>query len=184
MRQIWVTKAGKPEVLQVKEVPDPECRPNQVLINVKSAGINFADIMARMGMDQDAPKLPYVVGYEVAGVVEKIGQNVSQFKPGDKVLAMTEFGGYSSKVSVDEVQAYLIPADWSFDEAAGMPVNYLSAYQLLIVMGSLREGNTVLIHSAGGGVGTAANQPNMSTSGKMAWITLSTIVPKIIWKRP
>ncbi len=71
---------------------------------------------------------------------------------------MTRFGGYSSKVAVDEVQAYPIPADWSFDEAAGIPVNYLTAYQLLIVMGSLRKGNTVLIHSAGGGVGTAASQ--------------------------
>ncbi len=158
MRRIWITKAGPPEVLMMKEEADPVPGDEQVLVDVRAAGINFADIMARMGMYQDAPDIPCVVGYEVAGIVEQVGAKVTEFEPGDQVISMTRFGGYASKVAVDVQQVFPKPEEWSFEEGAGMPVNYLTAYQLLVVMGSLREGNTVLIHSAGGGVGTAATQ--------------------------
>jgi len=158
MRRVWITKAGLPEVLKVKEEPDPVPGERQVCIDVRAAGINFADIMARMGMYQDAPDLPCVVGYEVAGVIDEVGPGVSGVAAGDPVIAMIRFGGYASRVAVDVGQIYPKPEGWSFEEGAGMPVNYLTAYQLLVVMGSLREGNTVLIHSVGGGVGTAATQ--------------------------
>ncbi|MCF7803507.1 MAG: medium chain dehydrogenase/reductase family protein [Candidatus Marinimicrobia bacterium] len=158
MRQIWITKAGRPEVLQLKDAPDPSPGENEVVIDVKSAGINFADIMARLGVYQDAPDLPCVVGYEVAGVVESVGSKVTRLKMGDSVCALTRFGGYSTKIVVAESQAYPIPSGWSFEEASAMPVNYLTAYQLLVVMGSIRNGSSVLIHGAGGGVGTAATQ--------------------------
>ncbi|MBS1271973.1 MAG: Quinone oxidoreductase 1 [Candidatus Marinimicrobia bacterium] len=158
MRQVWITKAGKPEVLQVKEAADPVPGEQQVTIDVKSAGINFADIMARMGIYQDAPDIPCVVGYEASGVIKEVGEEVSGWRAGDKVIALTRFNGYSSKLCVHQDQVFPLPEDWSFDEGAAMPVNYLTAYQLLVVMGSLREGDSVLIHGAGGGVGTAATQ--------------------------
>jgi len=158
MRQVWITKAGPPEALQMKEAPDPVPQENEVLISVRSAGINFADIMARVGLYSDAPKPPCVVGYEIAGEIEQVGRQVTAFQPGDRVFTATRFGGYSSKIVADSREVFPVPADWTFHEAAGLPVNYLTAYQLLVVMGSIREGSTVLIHSAGGGVGTAATQ--------------------------
>lgn len=158
MQQIWITKAGPPEVLEIKEAPDPEVESHQVRIAVESAGINFADIMARVGMYPDAPKPPCVVGYEVSGTVEKVGTQVTTFQPGERVFTATRFGGYASKVVADAREVLPIPDGWTFHEAAGLPVNYLTAYQLLVVMGSIREGSSILIHSAGGGVGTAATQ--------------------------
>jgi len=158
MRQIWITKAGPPEVLEMKEAPDPEVGAHAVRIAVESAGINFADIMARVGMYPDAPKPPCVVGYEVAGTIETVGGQVTAFQPGDRVFTSTRFGGYSSKVVAEARQVLPVPEGWSVHEAAGLPVNYLTAYQLLVVMGSIREGSSILIHSAGGGVGTAATQ--------------------------
>jgi len=158
MRQVWITKAGAPEVLEVREAPDPVPGPGEVLIEVRSAGINFADIMARMGMYQDAPPLPCVVGYEAAGSVKAVGDHVSGLSPGSDVITMTRFNGYSSHLVVRENQVFPLPEHWSYHEGAGFPVNYLTAYQMLVVMGSIREGNSVLIHGAGGGVGTAASQ--------------------------
>ncbi|HKJ67618.1 MAG TPA: alcohol dehydrogenase catalytic domain-containing protein, partial [bacterium] len=98
MRRVWITKAGLPEVLKVKEEPDPVPGERQVCIDVRAAGINFADIMARMGMYQDAPDLPCVVGYEVAGVIDEVGPGVSGVAAGDPVIAMIRFGGYASRV--------------------------------------------------------------------------------------
>ena len=158
MKQIWITKAGKPEVLQIREAPDPKPGEGEILIKVQSAGINFADIMARLGLYQDAPDLPCVVGYEVSGIVEATGEGVDNVHPGDKVIGLTRFQGYSSKIVVPDIQVFPLPEDWSVDEGAALPVNYLTAYQLLVVMGSIREGSRVLIHGAGGGVGTAATQ--------------------------
>ena len=158
MQQIWITKAGPPEVLQIREMEDPEPADNEVVIAVGSAGINFADIMARLGVYQDAPDLPTVVGYEVSGYVEKSGSQVTGYKEGDKVIGMTRFQGYSSKVALHEAQVFPLPDHWDFHQGAGFPVNYITAYQLLVVMGSLHEGDKVLIHSVGGGVGIAATQ--------------------------
>jgi len=158
MKQVWISKAGEPDVLELREAEDPVVSDSSILIDVKAAGINFADIMARLGIYPDAPKIPCVVGYEVAGIVEQVGSSVSQFAPGMRVIGMTRFGGYSSKITLKENQIFPLPEKWSFEEGAGFPVNYLTAYQLLVVMGSLRNGNSVLVHNAGGGVGTAATQ--------------------------
>ncbi len=158
MKQIWISKPGPPEVLELRESTDPPVEEGKVLINVKAAGINFADIMARLGIYPDAPKIPCVVGYEIAGIVEQVGSTQSQFEEGMRVIGMTRFGGYSSKVVLSERQIFPLPDDWSFAEGAGFPVNYFTAYQLLVVMGSIRHGSSVMIHNAGGGVGTAAIQ--------------------------
>src|SRR4030081_177427 len=97
MRAVVTTKHGGPDVLQVQERPDPELGPGEVRIDVAAAGINFADVMARMGLYPDAPKTPCVVGYEVAGTILELGEGVGDVTPGERVLAGTQFGGYASQ---------------------------------------------------------------------------------------
>jgi NADPH:quinone reductase-like Zn-dependent oxidoreductase len=152
------TGNGGPEVLQVQERPDPPVGPGEVRIAVKAAGINFADTMARVGLYPDAPKTPCVMGYEVAGTIETVGTGVSDFAIGDRVMAGTRFGGQAELVTVPADQALPLPERLSFEQGAAFPVNYGTAYAALIIMGSLREGDRVLIHAAGGGVGIAATQ--------------------------
>ncbi len=156
MKQIFITKAGKPDVLKIKASADPEPGRGQVLIRVKAAGVNFADILARKGLYPDAPKPPCVVGYEVSGIVEKTGSGVDRALAGKAVLAITKFGGYSDAVIVPAEQVFLMPKKLTFEQGSCIPVNYLTAYQLIAVMGGLRKEETVLIHNAGGGVGLAA----------------------------
>lgn len=158
MRQVWITKAGRPEVLRVKEAPDPEPKAGEVRIRVEASGVNFADILARLGIYPDLPGLPAVVGYEVAGRVDAVGAGVDQGWIGRDVFAATRFGGYSDVVCAPEDQVFIRPADMSAEESAALPVNYLTAWQLVVVMGALKPGETVLVHSAGGGVGVAATQ--------------------------
>jgi NADPH:quinone reductase-like Zn-dependent oxidoreductase len=156
MRQVWITKAGPPDVLQVQEAPDPTPTAGQVRIRVQASGINFADLLARMGLYPDAPKPPCVVGYEVAGTVDAMGEGVSSFEVGQGVLALTHFGGYADVVCVPTVSTFVRPPQMSAQIGAGMLVNYVTAYQLLVVMGSLHAGDRVLIQSAAGGIGLAA----------------------------
>jgi NADPH:quinone reductase-like Zn-dependent oxidoreductase len=158
MRQVWITKAGPPEVLQVREAPDPEPKAGELRIRVEASGVNFADIMGRMGMYPDLPGIPIVVGYEVGGRVETVGRGVDAAWVGRDVLAMTRFGGYSDVVCVPENQVFARPAGMSAAEGAALPVNYFTAYMLVIAMGGLKRGETMLVHSAGGGVGIAATQ--------------------------
>jgi synaptic vesicle membrane protein VAT-1 len=158
MRQIWITKAGPPDVLQVREAKDPEPQANEVRIRVKAAGINFADLMARVGLYPDAPKLPCVVGYEVAGVIDRVGSDVKGFKEGDRAFGMPKFGGYTDTLVIDEKQTQHMPDAMTFEEAAALPVTYLTAHTMMFVQGTVREGSTVFIHSAAGGVGIAAIQ--------------------------
>jgi len=158
MRAVVLTGTGGPEVLQVQERPDPPVGPGEIRIAVRAAGINFADTLARVGLYPDAPKPPCVLGYEVAGEVETAGEGVTDFKAGDRVIAGTRFGGQAELVSVPAEQALPLPERLSFEQGAAFPVNYGTAYAALILMGSLREGDRVLIHAAGGGVGISATQ--------------------------
>ena len=156
MRQIVITAVGGPEKLVVRETPDPQAAPGTLRIRVRASGINFADILARKGLYPDAPKLPCVVGYEVSGTVDAVGDGVDAIWVGREVLAMTRFGGYADTVIVPLDQVFEKPASLSFEQAAAIPVNYLTAWQLLVTMGALKRDETVLIHNAGGGVGLAA----------------------------
>jgi NADPH:quinone reductase-like Zn-dependent oxidoreductase len=156
MKQIVITQHGGTDVLKIKEKPDPKPSSGEVLIKVKAIGINFADILARKGLYPDAPKPPCVVGYEVSGVIESVGKGVESSKIGNPVFALTRFNGYSDKVCVSEYAVFPIPESLDFERAAVIPVNYLTAYQLVHVMGALKIGESVLIHNAGGGVGLAA----------------------------
>jgi NADPH:quinone reductase-like Zn-dependent oxidoreductase len=144
-----ITKAGPPEVLEVKELPDPRPGAGQVAIDVRAAGVNFADTMARVGLYPDAPKLPAVVGYEVAG---------TRVDTGERVMAGTRFGGYASRVVVGEDDVVPLPDALSFEQGAAIPVNYSTAWAGLIRYGALQPGERVLIHAAAGGVGIAATQ--------------------------
>lgn len=156
MKQIWISKAGTPEVLKLQDGPDPIPRTGEVRVRVQAIGVNFADVLGRMGIYPDAPKIPYVPGYEVAGVIDVIGQGVPNLKEGDEALAITRFGGYSDVVCVPYKQVFKRFKWMPAEDGAALPVNYLTAYQTLMVMGALHPGDKVLIHGAGGGVGLAA----------------------------
>jgi NADPH:quinone reductase-like Zn-dependent oxidoreductase len=158
MKAVVLTRTGGPEVLQVQERPDPAVGPGEVRIAVRAAGINFADTMARVGLYPDAPKPPCVLGYEVAGTVESVGEGVETHAVGDRVVAGTRFGGHAELVVVPAAQVLALPERLSFEQGAAFPVNYGTAYAAMIVMGSLRQGDRVLIHAAGGGVGISATQ--------------------------
>jgi len=158
MRQIWIARKGPPEVLQVREAADPQAGAGQVRIRVKASGINFADLMGRMGLYPDAPPIPFVPGYEIAGVVDQAGPGVTSPKVGDRVVAITLFGGYSDIVVVPSGMAFGMPANMSFESGAALPVNYLTAHHMMFHIGPLHEGSRILIHSAAGGVGVAAIQ--------------------------
>lgn len=156
MRQIYITGYGGTEKLQVRESPDPQPQGNELRIRVKASGINFADILARQGLYPDAPKAPCVVGYEVSGNVDAAGPAASQNWIGRDAFALTRFGGYADTVVVPETQVFAKPVSLTHEQCAAIPVNYLTVWQLLVVMGSLSADETVLIHNAGGGVGLAA----------------------------
>jgi len=156
MRQVVTTRNGGVEVLKVQTAPDPKPGLGEVVIDVRSAGLNFADILARQGLYPDGPKKPCVMGYEVAGTVGQVGEGVDRGLLGKPVVAMTRFRGQAEKVAVGANQVFEKPEALSFEQAAAIPVNYLTAYALLVVMGGLRSSESVLIHNAGGGVGLAA----------------------------
>ena len=158
MRAVVITKHGPPEVLQVQERPDPVAGPGEIRIAVKAAGINFADLLARTGMYPDAPKTPSVVGYEVAGVVESLGEGVTEYQVGDRVVGGTKFGGQAELVVSKLADVFPLAAGLSFEQGAAIPVNYGTAYAGLVLMGGLRAGDRVLIHAAAGGVGISATQ--------------------------
>lgn len=158
MRAVVITEHGGPEVLRVLDRPDPPVGPGDVRIAVKAAGVNFADTLARTGLYPDSPKVPCVVGYEVAGEVESVGDGVQSVKPGDRVLAGTRFNGQAELVTVAESMVYALPTQLSFEEGAAFPVNYATAQAGLVVMGGLKQGERVLIHAAAGGVGISATQ--------------------------
>jgi NADPH:quinone reductase-like Zn-dependent oxidoreductase len=156
VRQIVTTATGGIEVLKVQEKPDPKPAPDEVVIGVRAAGLNFADILSRQGLYPDSPPKPCVMGYEVSGVIEAVGEDVNISFVGKSVAALTRFGGQSDIVAVKASQVFDKPAELTFEQAAAIPVNYLTAYALLVVMGSLHVGESLLIHNAGGGVGLAA----------------------------
>jgi NADPH:quinone reductase-like Zn-dependent oxidoreductase len=158
MRAVVIPRHGGPEVLEVQERPDPEVGPDQIRIAVKAAGINFADLLARSGVYPDAPSPPCIVGYEVAGEVESVGDGVDGLEPGDRVVAGTRFGGHASMITVPAEVAMPLPDRLSFEQGAAIPVNYAAAQAGLVTMAGLKPGERVLIHAAAGGVGLSATQ--------------------------
>ncbi len=163
MRALVVRRYGSPEVLEMQQAPDPQPRPGEVLIRVKAIGVNFADLLQRMGLYPDSPKPPFIPGLEIAGVVEKAAEGGAQehgesFRSGDAVVGLTDFKAYAEWVAIPSIYVYRLPAGMSFNDGAAIPANYLTAYEAIITMGNMQPGQRILIHSAAGGVGTAAVQ--------------------------
>ena len=155
MKQLVIPRYGPPEVLAIRDAADPSVTPGAVRIRVRAAGINFSDLLARQGLYPDSPKPPVVVGYEVAGTVDAAGAGVTAPRVGDRVMALTRFGGQSELVVVPASLALPLPDGWSFAEGAAFPVVYLTAYHMLVRVAAARAGESVLVHAAAGGVGLA-----------------------------
>ena len=173
MRAIWTTGTNGPDSLEVRETGDPEPGPGEVRIRVRAAGLCFAEVMAAQGLYPGAPKLPAVFGYEVAGVIDKAGGGVDERREGGRVVALTNYGGHSDVVCVPESQALAIPHGKDFEEAAAIPVNYLTAYHILFRTAHVRPGERVLVHMAAGGLGTAALQLCRTVGGVETFGTAS-----------
>jgi NADPH:quinone reductase-like Zn-dependent oxidoreductase len=173
MRGIWIRKHGGPEVLEVRETPDPEPAAGEVRVRVEAAGLNFAEVTARQGLYPDAPKPPCIVGYEGSGVVDKLGEGVSGPAIGTRVLFLKRFGAHASMACVPAVQTVPIPDSMSFDDAAALPVAYVTAYHMLFNIARIRGGEHVLVHMAAGGVGTAALQLCRTVPGVVTYGTAS-----------
>ncbi len=168
-----MTRTGGPDVFEVLDRPDPVAGPGEIRIAVRAAGLNFADTMARVGLYPAAPKPPCVLGYEVAGEVEALGEGVSGLALGQRVMAGTLFGG-QAELAVSRARDVLpMPDHFSYEEGAAFCVNYATAYAALIIMGGLRERDRVLIHSAAGGVGIAATQVARNAGAEMIFGTAS-----------
>ncbi len=172
-RDIPILSYGAEDKLKVRERPLEEVGPQDLAIAVKYSGVNFADIQMRLGFYPDAPRKPFVPGYEVSGVIEAVGSEVSRFEVGDEVMAGTFFGGYASRVVIPAYQASPIPAVTSLAEAAAIPVNFITAQVALFEMGRIREGDKVLIECATGGVGTLAVQMARHVGAEVVGLTTS-----------
>lgn len=161
MKTIVIDRPGSYERLQLRELPDPQPRPGELRIAVQHIGVNYADCVIRMGLYESARRLvgwPITPGFEVAGTVDAVGDGVAGWRPGDHVLALTLFGGYASRLCVPAAQAFRIPAALDTAQAATLPTIFLTAWFALRELAHVRRGERVLVHSAAGGVGSAAVQ--------------------------
>ncbi|CAF0751639.1 unnamed protein product [Brachionus calyciflorus] len=145
--------------LQIKEENYPKLeKDDQVIVRVKASGLNFAELMQRQGLYKPQSKTPYTPGFEAAGVVEEVGSEVTEFKVNDRVLVFNGNGIWKEVVCLPKSNLVKIPESMSFEDGAGLLVNYLTAYQILFRMVNIKKGDKVLIHMAAGGVGFAATQ--------------------------
>ena len=156
-QSIFVTKHGVPTVLKLNDDTLQDPKDGEVCVKIKYSGINFADIMGRMGLYPTAPKPPYVPGFEIAGIVEKVGENISTDNIGKAVVGLSRFHGYSTHANVPLDQLFFVDIKM-LKKAAALPVNYLTAYLMMVHQAAIREGEWFLIHGIGGGVGIAALQ--------------------------
>jgi NADPH:quinone reductase-like Zn-dependent oxidoreductase len=157
-RRVVITALGGPEVLQVvnDEVPNPA--PGEVRVRIAVSGVAFADVLMRYGLYSPVPALPYSPGYDIVGDIESVGSGVTQWAAGDAVAAITRVGGYSQFINLPEGELFRVPPGLDPAEAVSLVLNYVTAYQLIHRIARLKGGDSVLIHGAGGGVGTAALQ--------------------------
>jgi NADPH:quinone reductase-like Zn-dependent oxidoreductase len=157
-RAIFIDRLGPPEVLVEREVPLPDLGPTDLHLRVDAAGVNFADLVQRLGLYGTVPPRPYSPGFEVAGRVVRPGAGVRDWQPGDRAVALIRFGGYARDIVVHERQVFHYPAPLTPVEAAAVPVVFLTAWVALFESARARAGETALVLNAAGGVGTAAVQ--------------------------
>ena len=157
MLAVYITKPGGPQTVRIRETSKPERHQGEALVRVKAAGLNYAEIVVRRGLYPDAPKCPFIPGYELSGIIEEVGSD-SDLRAGDRVMGANLFGCQAEYATLPVNQLFRIPDNLSFQQAAAIPVNYLTAYYAVFQFGNLEQGDKVLIHSCAGGVGTAAVQ--------------------------
>lgn len=173
MKAIIFDEAGGPETLYIGEVPDPIPQPGQVLVHIIATALNRADLLQREGRYPLPPDANPLLGLEMAGTVVGLGEGVTDFEIGDGVCALLNGGGYAQLVAVDQAMLLRLPGGISFTKAAAIPEVFLTAFQALHWIAKLKEGETVLIHAGGSGVGTAAIQL-VRLAGATPIITAST----------
>jgi NADPH2:quinone reductase len=157
MRAVQVSRLDGPDAIRLVDVPEPSASDVQVVVEVAAAGVNFPDVLLTRGGYQLRPDLPFVPGSEVAGTVRSAPASTG-LRVGDRVAAFCTLGGFAEIVAVDPRCVFPLPTALSYDVAAGLPMNYLTVHFALTRRGRLRPGETVLVHGAGGGVGSAAVQ--------------------------
>ncbi len=159
MKAVFIVKNSTPEKsFQIKETDQPKVANHEVGIKVEAFGLNYADVMARLGIYPDAPPLPAIVGYEVVGKIVEVGADVQNRKVGDRVVAMTRFGGYAEFAKTDARATAIIPENMNAGKATALATQYGTAYFAAEEMTRMQEGDHVLIQAAAGGVGTALVQ--------------------------
>ncbi len=158
MKAIYIPKTGSSKFLEVREAPVPEPAADEILVKVHAAGVNFADILAAQGIYPDAPEVPFVPGYEVAGIIEKLGSGVTRFSAGQRVVGFSHFGGYAEYTVCKEFAVQELDDSLAFENAASIPVNWMTAYWCIYNTGPVFKKIRALIHAAAGGVGVAAVQ--------------------------
>src|SRR5262245_15620677 len=167
MQAITCLTPGGPEVLRLATVPDPTPTPEQALVRVRATALNRADTLQRKGAYPPPPGESDILGLEIAGEVEAVGSAVKAVKPGDRVCALVGGGGYAEKAVVDAKMLMPIPEDWSFAQAAAVPEVFFTAQETMFTLGHLQAGETVLIHAAASGVGTARIQMAREVGAKL-----------------
>lgn len=172
MKRVVVRRPGGHEALELIEEPDPSPAPGRVRVRVRAAGINYADVVVREGHYEAAKgRYPITPGFEFAGVVDAVGAGAAEFKPGDRVFGFTRFGGYASVQVCEPARLRRMPDGWSFEECAALPAVHFTAYHGLFAVAKVAAGETILVHSAAGGVGTALLQ-----QAKIAGLTAIAVV--------
>jgi len=167
MKAMLSKEVGGPETLELTELPDPEVKKGHLLVRVRAAGVNFPDILMIRDLYQMKPPRPFAPGGEVAGDVIAVGDGVEGFKPGDRVLALSGFGGFTTHINVPAANAAVIPDDMPYDEAACFVFTYGTSHHALKQRAQLKAGESLLILGAAGGVGVAAIELGKATGAKV-----------------
>ena len=183
MKAVIVTKHGSPDSMEIQEVSMPTPGPNEICIKVSKAGINFADILSRMGLYPGAPKPPFTPGMEVSGTIHELGPDVEGFEVGDRVVGSGTNGGYAEYTVSNCKGVFKIPKDVSFEVAASFPAVYLTSYLMIIHPGDLQPGESILIHGAAGGVGLASIELAKIAGAKIIFGTCSPSKHEFIQER-
>jgi NADPH2:quinone reductase len=158
MKAIVVREFGSPDVMKLEDVPEPVPGPGQITIRVRAVGVNPVDTYIRSGIYARKPNLPYTPGTDVGGVVQAVGADVTRVRTGDRVYAHAALGGYAEVALCEQWQAHRLPERTSFQQGAAIGVPYATAWRALLMRAQARPGESVLVHGASGGVGTAAVQ--------------------------
>lgn len=158
MKSVVLTGFGSMKMIKVLQKPEPKAGDGEVLIRVKCCGMSFPDLMLRQGVMDNTPKPPLIMGFECTGVIEAVGENASGFNVGDRVMALSDYKAWAELVAVPATAVFKLPENVSFEDGACLLMHYVTAYILLFDLANLRQGQSLLLHSAAGGMGQALLQ--------------------------